>query len=213
MSRFINLIEKRFERLIVIEQASNSKNGRVRWLCQCDCGKETIVLGYNLKSGSTKSCGCLLKEGNNTKHGHSKKQKTSKIYRIWDSMIQRCTNSNNIGYKNYGGREIIVCDRWKNSFENFLKDMPNWKPGLTLERNKNELGYFKDNCEWATYTKQARNRRNNLYVIYNMKRQLLIELCEKYNMSYKLIYDRIYRYGWSPKEALTTPVGQRRKKP
>lgn len=208
----LDLIEQKFGRLIAIERALNSKNGRVRWLCQCDCGNKIIVLSYNIKNGTTKSCGCLLKEGNNTKHGYCKKGKRTKIYHIWDNIVQRCTNPNHISYPNYGGRGITICKEWL-KFENFLIDMrEEWKPRLTIERIKNKEGYCKENCRWATYIEQARNRRNNLYVIHNKKRQLLIELCEEHNMSYKVVYDRIYRYDWSIKEALTTPIGQHRKK-
>lgn len=213
MPKLIDLTGQRFGRLEVIKRVGNDKWGDSRWLCQCDCKNKVIVLGYNLKKGNTKSCGCLYNEGNNIKHGHKKNGKGTGIYRSWDGMIQRCTNPNTKGYHNYGGRGITVCDRWLHSFANFLKDMiKGWKPGFTIERKDKNGNYCKDNCKWATRKQQARNRRDNLCIPYNGKIRLFVELCEEYNMPRNLVYDRFYRYGWTLEDALTTPVGQRRKK-
>lgn len=207
MSKFIDLIGKKFGRLATAKWVKKDKRGNSYWLCRCDCGKEIIVRGDHLKGGDIRSCGCLRTEltvKRSTKHGCCKDGKRDIIYSSWDHMIQRCTNANNPNYKNYGGRGITVCKKWINSPENFIKDMKRkWKPGLTLERRNNDRGYFPENCYWATRKQQQRNRRNNLYVLYEGKNQLLIELCEEYDMPYKLVYGRIYKYGWTPEEALT----------
>lgn len=135
MSRFIDLIGKKFRRLIVIKRVDNDRQGRCRWLCKCDCGKETIVVGYNLRNNHTKSCGCL-----NIEHGHVANGKMTITYQSWNHMKQRCTNPNNGHYKNYGGRGITVCGQWL-KFENFLDDMGE-RPstGHSIDRKKKRIG-------------------------------------------------------------------------
>lgn len=93
-------------------------------------------------------------------HGHakSKNHPPSRIYRIWSAMIRRCHCSKHVHYHRYGGRGITVCPEWRNSFSQFLKDMgPSHQEGLTLDRIKNNLGYSKENCRWATLSQQRRN--------------------------------------------------------
>jgi hypothetical protein len=120
MGKFIDLTGQKFNRLIVLKFAYINKH-KSYWDCICDCGNKIIVYKGNLKNGHTKSCGCLQKEIA-TKHGYNKKGQKTRIYSIWEHIIQRCTNPNNSEYKNYGGRGIKICDRWLN-FKNFLKDM------------------------------------------------------------------------------------------
>jgi hypothetical protein len=203
----IDLIGQKFGRLIVLEQAGKDKWRNSRWLCQCDCKQSKIVSGNNLKSGATKSCGCLHKEMM-TKHGCY----GDKFYTVWQHMKQRCINPRNKDYPDYGGRGITVCDRWLNSFENFNEDEgENWKLGLTIERIDNKLGYYPGNCAWITIAEQQRNKRNNLYVLYMGKSQLFVKLCEEHNMPRNVVYKRYYILDWTLREALKTPVGEKRK--
>jgi len=139
-------------------------------LCKCNCGKETIVRGSDLKSEKTKSCGCFLKKGGRLTHGHSKIGKVSKVYMVWCDIKKRCNNKNNKDYKYYGGRGIKVCKRWS-KFENFLRDMGEVPSGLTLDRINNDLGYFKKNCRWATRKEQANNQRSNRKKIDDKRNQ------------------------------------------
>lgn len=120
---------------------------------QCSCGNITFALDTEVRSGHTKSCGCLQKRIN-LKHGHYK----SPTYQCWADMKTRCSNPKHKSYKDYGGRGIGVCSYWQ-EFENFYKDMGDKPPGLTLERINNDHGYYRENCRWATRAEQNRNKR------------------------------------------------------
>jgi len=146
-------IGDKFGRLEIIENLGTT-NKNTRFRCRCECGNITSVCRCGLRSGRTKSCGCFLIETRTT-HGMSR----TPTYNAWVSMIQRCTNHNNISHKNYGERGITVCKKWQSSFEAFFKDMGKKPKGLTLERINNNLGYSKDNCKWATRVEQNRNQR------------------------------------------------------
>lgn len=120
-----DLTGKKFGRLTVLKKVGSNERKQVVWLCQCDCGSPPIeVTSASLKSGNTKSCGCIKREmliTRNYRHGLSRTEE----YEIWKSMNQRCHNKNNKQYPNYGGRGITVCERWrgKYGFENFIEDM------------------------------------------------------------------------------------------
>lgn len=211
MGKMLSLFGQRFGKLIAVEPQGSNGGKKILWLCKCDCGSMAIIAGTSLKSGTTKSCGCLVLEQarkmglSNKTHGYSSQGKISKIYHIWNSMIRRCTNPKHKYYSDYGGRGIKVCDRWL-KFENFLEDMGEAPPGLTLDRIKNKKGYYKENCRWATWRQQQRNRRDNRPITHNGKTQLLIEWAEETGIDRKTIAARIDRYGWSTERALTTPV-------
>ena len=159
---FVNLIGNRYNRFIVIS-FSEVKNGHSKWNCKCDCGNEKIVLGHSLISGRSQSCGCLQKELA-SKYSLGIKtlgiKKYTKEYTSWGGMKQRCYNINNPDYKNYGGRGITVCDRWLESFENFIDDMGlKPTPQHSIDRINNNLGYSSENCRWATSKQQNNNTR------------------------------------------------------
>ena len=203
-----NLIGKNFGRLSVIKRMNDDKNRNSRWLCKCDCGKEKIIYGCSLKSGNTKSCGCLHKEKTsiaNTTHGHSKKREESKTYTAWKSMIKRCTNPKDKYYYCYGGRGITVCKRWR-KFVNFLEDMGEAPEGYQIDRIDNNGNYCKSNCRWVTLKEQARNKRNNHLETYDGKTQCLAVWAEEYQIPYGTLLARINRLGWSIEKALTTPT-------
>ena len=159
MTAASNLAGKRFGRLVVRHRVANSKHGHARWLCQCDCGETAENYAGDLRRDHVKSCGCLVLESI-THHGQATRDGCSPAYYSWKGMRERCSNPKCHAWKYYGGRGIAVCNRWLNSFENFLADMGERPDGLTLDRYPdNDGNYEPGNCRWATPKQQANNRR------------------------------------------------------
>ena len=162
MSKPLDVVGQKFGRYLVIAKSDKrSKAMKQMVLCRCDCGVEKEVVVSNLKSGSSKSCGCLKAEKTGErrrKHGFSK----TTMYHRYRHMIQRCYIPTNSEYRNYGGRGIKVCDRWLNSFENFYSDMGERPKGKTLDRINVNGNYEPTNCRWATPTEQEQNKRNKI---------------------------------------------------
>lgn len=156
-SRFKDLIGQVFGRLTVVNLMRSS--GPTQWGCVCACGNTKIIASSSLLSGTSTSCGCYSREvtGNIMRtHGLRK----SKEYNNWANMCSRCCDKNNPNYPVYGGAGITVCERWRSSFASFLDDMgrhPETKENWSIDRIDNSLGYYKENCRWATNEMQSRN--------------------------------------------------------
>jgi hypothetical protein len=197
-----DLTGQRFSRLTVISlDPERTPAGKARWLCRCDCGTELVVTGGNLRSGNSESCGCYCRElvaAVNKTHGMS----GTKEFGIWLTMNQRCTNPAVMHYDRYGGRGITVCDRWKNSFEAFYKDMgPRPTTRHTIERRDNNKGYEPGNCYWATYAEQGLNKSDTIRLLDGTPLRVR---AQELGMSHKMVYARI-RNGWPIDRALSTP--------
>jgi hypothetical protein len=155
----VDIVGQVFGRLTVIERAGSYKESSgvaALWLCNCLCGHEVIVQGRSLRRGRTKSCGC-------DKHGqsgnHYQGRKASPIYIAWQNMKRRCYDPKSDRYSSYGGNGITVCDRWKDSFENFLADLGERPVGTSLGRLSDVGNYVPGNVAWQTLAEQIANRR------------------------------------------------------
>jgi hypothetical protein len=161
MPGIVNITGQHFGRLIAIQLAGSNSRGKALWQCDCACGNTCIVEGRLLRrSNGTRSCGCLVKEhrGPRPKHGHARAGKGHPIYQTWMGMRSRCNNSNNLSFKDYGGRGIEICARW-NDFTNFLADMGERPPDKVLDRIDNDGNYEPGNVRWATYERSNKNKR------------------------------------------------------
>lgn len=178
----INLIGHKYGRLTVTGYAGITLRGQKRkqrynlWECKCDCGGQTFATTSDLRSGNTKSCGCLNKE-RITKHGKSK----TRLYTIYGSMKSRCYCPNNTHYKDYGGRGIRICDEWLKDFTAFYDWSKNngYSDNFSIDRIDNNAGYSPSNCRWVSKKAQGNNRRTNKHIEYEGKLYTISELADK----------------------------------
>ena len=199
MPSFKDRTGEKYGSLTVVERVKN-RNGRVCWLCKCDCGNMIVVSTRNINK--QKSCGC--KNQRCKTHG----QTDTRLYTIWSRMKQRCYDKNYTEYDNYGGRGIFVCNEWKNSFENFyLWAIENgYSDALTIDRIDNNQGYAPNNCRFVNRTVQANNTRQNHRITYKDVTLTLAEWCKILNLPYHTIKKRLNTSGWSVSEAFEIPI-------
>jgi hypothetical protein len=201
MGRFRDLSGERFGRLLVLQKNGYNKHHQLYWLCECDCGNRKNVLGCVLSRGDTNSCGCLAKESIakvNYRHGMTK----TPIYGLWHAMIQRCYDKNSHAYSRYGGRGINVCDKWQ-TFEGFYEDMGDKPKGKSLERLDNNGDYSPENVVWANAKTQSNNKRNNVVLEHNGKKQTMQQWCDELNLKIGTVWARLNVYGYTTEKALT----------
>ena len=203
----IDLSGERFDRLFVVMRANDRKlndgTSRRAWLCKCDCGNEVIVTTAELRSGDTKSCGCLKREldcERATTHGYH----GTHIHNVWCAMRRRCRNSTGKSAKYYHDRGISVCPEWDNDFLNFYEwSLSNgYSEGLTIDRIDVNGGYEPGNCRWVSMKTQANNRSNSRNISFRGEMHTLQEWSEICGIPYTTLYMR-FRNGWSTERAFT----------
>ena len=193
---------QKFNRLTAIRPSTEKQKSRsVRWVCKCDCGNETVVCGYSLRSLRQQSCGCAnFGKPMPIKHGHAIAGKHTTEYYSWTGMMDRCRNKNNKKHPRYGGRGISVCQRWK-TFKNFYSDMGNKPKGMTLGRIDNDGNYEPSNCRWETMKQQANNRSNNRIIKHRGKTMNSSQWADYLGISRGALRTRLHR-GWTIERAL-----------
>lgn len=198
----------RFGRLLVVKRVQN-KDNRVMYLCLCNCGNYCTVDSASLKRGATQSCGCLHKEVSSIKNSKHGKRKT-RLYKIWDGMKQRCYNTNDKGYKNYGGRGITVCDEWKNDFMNFYDwamqngyDESAPRGQCTIDRINNDGNYEPSNCRWVDMKVQLNNMTSNRMITYNGETHNMKERSKINKIKYEVLKYRL-NIGWTMEKIIAT---------
>lgn len=207
MGQIINLVGKRFGKLVVISWAGLDKTSRSIWNCRCDCGQFAITCASSMKAGHKTSCGCLAHSGE-FKITHGKTE--SKIYKIWTSMKTRCYNTNDESYLRYGKRGIFICDRWLD-FQNFYADMGDPPPSHSIERRDNNGPYCPENCEWATILTQSNNKRTNRFFTYNGETKTPAQWSRQLGINLGTLYGRLET--WPVEKALSTPVNHNLSRP
>jgi hypothetical protein len=196
-----DLTGKKFGRWTVLEKTKKENDSRAYYKCKCDCGTIRNVMVYNLKSGTSLSCGCLKKENNrknNTTHGESK----TKLYKVWAEMKKRCLKKSCSDYENYGGRGITICDEWIDyvNFRNWSL-LNGYKDNLSIDRINNDKGYNPNNCRWATRKEQMNNTRRNHRFEINNEKLTVTEIAKKCNKNTSVISTRI-KQGYRNEELL-----------
>ena len=201
----IDLTGRRFGKLVVLEHAGKRVEKRKTpvWRCKCDCGKEIVVAGGNLRTGHTKSCGCLR-----VSHRGSKER----LYGVWYGMKRRCCDANVDQYENYGGRGIKVCDEWANDYAKFREwayshgyDDKKQPKDCTIERIDVNGNYEPLNCKWATSLEQQNNRRGSKYVTYNGETKTVAEWSRQIGVGGGAMYQQLDR-GWADEKVIETAI-------
>lgn len=217
-----DLARKVFGRLTVIREGERQQGGRTRgWLCRCSCGKTITVRQRSLRSGKTKSCGCLQREAaakqakkmgaGNVRHG----QTDTPEWLAWKNMWDRCTNPNQPSFKHYGARGVRVCAPWK-EFQQFRDDMGPRPAGCSLDRIDSKGNYEPGNCRWADQKTQQRNRRWHRLVTFKGETRCVGEWSEIRGIPLPRLHARLFYHGWTTERAMTEPVKtpiRRKKRP
>lgn len=196
-----HIIGSVFSLLTIVEHTGEIDKMR----CACSCGNAKIARLSHLRSGSVKSCGCLLKTMPKTVHGTYLESRRPE-YKIWASMLERCQKPTHHAYARYGGRGIAVCDRWasEGGYTRFLDDMGRRPDGLSLDRIDNDSGYSPENCRWATRKTQGLNRSTNVMLTHNGKTMPVSEWSLSVGLTDGTLRERLRR-GWEVEKALNTP--------
>jgi hypothetical protein len=216
-SRFVDISNRAFGMLTVLGFAGedrDTKQVRNLWWCRCDCGTVFKPRGDHLKSGNTTNCGCVrrVSVGNIKRtHGHCANRRPTSEYSIWCAMIRRCNSINDPAYEYYGGRGIIVCPAWRESFEAFFGNMGPRPKRHSVERLDTNGNYEPRNCRWATHHEQMQNTRRNHLITFQGETLCVTEWARRVGISSVTLFSRLHSGQWSVERALSTPLLSRGK--
>jgi hypothetical protein len=200
-----DLTAKRYNRWTVLGFSHTDKHRTQFWNCICECGKQKVVNAAHIKTGRSRSCGCLQKEtiSKLKKHG----QYGTKLYGVWAGMKQRCQNPKAHEYENYGGRGITVCTNWQTAKPFLDWALANgYREGLQLDRINTDKGYSPENCRFVTPAENECNRKNNVFLTVGNETKTISEWSRIVGCKKDLIYSRI-KLGWDAKKAIFKPAG------
>lgn len=202
----VNIAGQRFGRLVAVKFSHRPDGRSSVWVCECDCGNQTLSSVNHMRMGATKSCGCLNNERRaemccaRATHGNARRNSQSPTYVAWCNMINRCSPSG-MDATHYHGRGIMVCERWKD-FANFLFDMGERPTGATLDRIDNDRGYEPGNCRWASWYVQQNNKRSNRVLTIGGERMTMRQAADRFGVNYNTLRSRIYLLGMDAEEAV-----------
>ena len=203
----LNLVGQRFGRLTVISEVK-SDNYQTAWLCRCDCGNEKVIKTRHLRSGATKSCGCLRDEMNRDRPDqyYPKDVRNRRLLGIWKGMLRRCENETAEYFYLYGGRGITVCNEW-HDYVQFARWALNngYQDNLSIDRIDFNGNYKPGNCRWATVKEQANNSRKCIFITIEGITKTATEWAEQYGIKPATLYARLKR-GMDVQTALTREV-------
>ena len=211
-----SLLGQKYGKLTIIGFQRKISSRGWDWVVQCECGTQKVVSPSDVKSGKTKSCGCLLRETSAqrmTKFKHGVKE-NKRLYGIYNGIKRRCYSLNEPRYKDYGGRGIRMCDEWKDRAKGFDQFVSwslshGYSENMTIDRIDVDGNYTPENCRWVTLQEQNGNKRQTHWVDYQGEHIQLYKLCQRLNLSYDLMHDRIYGRRWSVEKAVETPSIQK----
>lgn len=194
-----DITDQKFGKLTVIKISGKSKSGNIKWLCKCDCGNTTEVIGSKLRNGYTKSCGCLKFSAQ--AQGYS----ATRLYQIWTNMHRRCYDSRHDNFKWYGAKGIFICDEWHQFMSFRTWALTNgYADNLSIDRINPKGIYEPSNCRWQTQKQQMNNVSSNKILYFEGKKYTQSEFADNFNLSYHTVTNRI-RLGWELERIVNTP--------
>lgn len=207
MSKRVDLTGQTINGVRVIDLAyiGSGKSKKAYWNCVCYCGKEFVVESDKLRSGHTRSCGCLkAKSFGDRKRTHGDTGR--RLYRIWKGMRDRCNNSNSKRFKDYGGRGISICNEW-DDYRKFKSWAINngYSDDLSIERIDVNGNYCPENCKWIPLSEQCLNKQDTIWLEYRGERKQLKVWCKELGLDYAKVAQRLKPMGWSVERAFETP--------
>lgn len=201
----VDLSGQRFGRWTVVANVGTNSGGHAVFRCACDCGVSRNVVSLRLRGGTSRSCGCLARELSSARkktHGLSKHP----LFPTWCSMMNRCYSPRSRAYPDYGGRGILVCDRWRDA-RHFIADNEGKNlPGLEIDRADNNGPYAPDNCRWVERSVQSGNKRSNIWLTHDGRTMILFDWARETGIPPRTLWSRIKKMGWPTDKALTTPA-------